>query len=494
MSEDNQASGQEPEQGKVESGSRWQELYKAEDYWAIWLGLAIIGAGLLIFLPNPPEGMKETIEKSNATMATEADTAPFRTIAWYKAGDAKKKLKATSGDLPAFLAKLTGKPHGWKKNPAESFVVNDSLAAEKKASAQKKHDAKQQEADTLFDQAEVAEDAAREASFQDNALNEEAAGAITQWRNAKSAASATSKKLKKAKAVNQVGYLALLGVAMIAIFGIGVRFMGNSVGKFALGFVFVFLIAVLSQLFAAQANLKDFGLGYALWAILFALLISNTIGTPRWVMPAVQTEYFIKTGLVLLGAEILFSKIVTIGIPGIFVAWFVTPVVLITTYIFGQKVLKIPSKTLNITISSDMSVCGVSAAIATAAAVFMIGGAIVLAHVKTKTLQDTATIIGSLLGGGLLGMYLLGFLTDKGDARAVWIGIACTILFTGWTILVQREMAPRWLSAPFDLYYTRIIGNLVMFVVGYVFGCLLPRRERALENLTVWHQDAAPLD
>ena len=133
-------------------------------------------------------------------------------------------------------------------------------------------------------------------------------------------------------------------------------------------------------------------------------------------------------------------------------------------------------------------------AIATGAAVFMVGGALVLAQMKTKTLQDTATIVGSLLGGGLLGMYLLGFLTDKGDARAVWIGIACTILFTGWTILVQRDMVPRWLSAPFDLYYTRIIGNLVMFVVGYVFGCLLPKRERALENLTVWHQDPAPLD
>jgi uncharacterized membrane protein YadS len=79
-------------------------------------------------------------------------------------------------------------------------------------------------------------------------------------------------------------------------------------------------------------------------------------------------EYFIKTGLVLLGAEVMFNKIVAIGIPGIFVAWVVTPVVLISTFIFGQKVLRIPSKTLNMVISADMSVCGTSAAIATAAA------------------------------------------------------------------------------------------------------------------------------
>src|SRR5690606_6390372 len=65
---------------------------------------------------------------------------------------------------------------------------------------------------------------------------------------------------------------------------------------------------------------------------------------------------------------ILLTKILAIGVPGIFVAWIVTPIVLVTTYWFGQKVLKIGSKTLNITVSADMSVCGVSAAVATAAA------------------------------------------------------------------------------------------------------------------------------
>ena len=49
-------------------------------------------------------------------------------------------------------------------------------------------------------------------------------------------------------------------------------------------------------------------------------------------------------------------------------AWVVTPTVWLLTYWFGQKIVKIPSKRLNATICSDMSVCGVSAAIATAAA------------------------------------------------------------------------------------------------------------------------------
>ena len=59
MSEDDQAA--EQQESTAETGSRWRELYKTEDYWAIWLGLAIIAFGLLVFLPRPPEGMNETI-------------------------------------------------------------------------------------------------------------------------------------------------------------------------------------------------------------------------------------------------------------------------------------------------------------------------------------------------------------------------------------------------------------------------------------------------
>jgi uncharacterized membrane protein YadS len=86
------------------------------------------------------------------------------------------------------------------------------------------------------------------------------------------------------------------------------------------------------------------------------------------VRPAVRTELYIKTGLVLLGAEVLLHRLVALGTAGIFVSWIVTPVVLIATYVFGQRILKIESRSLNMVISADMSVCGVSAAIATAGA------------------------------------------------------------------------------------------------------------------------------
>ncbi len=136
----------------------------------------------------------------------------------------------------------------------------------------------------------------------------------------------------------------------------------------------------------------------------------------------------------------------------------------------------------------------VAFALATASAVIMISGAIILDQVQMKTLQDAATKLASILLAGLLGMYMLGFFTTRGDSRAVGVGIVCTILFTIWTILAERGMLPDYLTVPFDLYYTGIIGNVVMFVVGFLVASLLPRRERSLHNLTVWTQDNTPLD
>lgn len=153
----------------------------------------------------------------------------------------------------------------------------------------------------------------------------------------------------------------------VCAFAIAIKSMGQSVRKFAVGFLGVFLLATLAYILTGQVVAKRYNLEYALWALMIGLVISNTIGTPQWMKPALKTELYIKTGLVIMGASVLFSRLLILGLPGICVAWIVTPIVLIGTYAFGQKILKIESKSLNMVISADMSVCGVSAAIATAA-------------------------------------------------------------------------------------------------------------------------------
>ena len=109
---------------------------------------------------------------------------------------------------------------------------------------------------------------------------------------------------------------------------------------------------------------------------------------------------------------------------------------------------------------------------------FMIAGAIYINQADTKTLQDTATILASLLGGGLLGLYLIGFFSKKGDARSAWMGIAVTMVFTLWTILDKKGWLSESLSLPFDAYYATLIANFLMFLVVYIFATVVFRAPR----------------
>lgn len=139
-------------------------------------------------------------------------------------------------------------------------------------------------------------------------------------------------------------------------------------GPFFIGYTIVFTLGVLAFVMASQETVKYYNLEYVLWALLLGLLISNTVGVPDWLKPMLMGDSIIKVALVIFGAEVLFGKLVALGPPGIYTSWLVTPIVLVTTFWFGQRILKISSPSLNMVISADMSVCGVSAAIATGAA------------------------------------------------------------------------------------------------------------------------------
>ena len=166
----------------------------------------------------------------------------------------------------------------------------------------------------------------------------------------------------------RVAGLAMLGLGLALVTALAARAMGGRFIQHQAGFFGLFGLAVLSYFLANQTGIRAAGVGYAFWAILLGLVVSNTAGVPGWLKPALRSELYIKTGLVLLGAEILFNRILTLGPPGLVVAWLVTPVVIVFMYRFGTRVLKMASPSLVIVIAVATSVCGVSAAIATAAA------------------------------------------------------------------------------------------------------------------------------
>ena len=169
--------------------------------------------------------------------------------------------------------------------------------------------------------------------------------------------------------VKPVSIPILLGMTwVVGILAAGTLLRGRSLPAVIPGACLLALLGGLAYLMAAQKVINYYNLEYPLWALLVGLIISNTIGAPKWLEPALQGEFLIKTGLVVFGAEVLFSRLLELGLPGLLTSWVVTPIVLVVTYLFGVHWLKIPSKSLCMVIAADMSVCGVSAAIATGAA------------------------------------------------------------------------------------------------------------------------------
>ena len=475
-------------------GSAWSDFWKKEDYWAIWMGFAILIVGILIFLPQSQwrQEMGKKMDASNATLKKEAAGAPFKTIAWHQASDAKRGLRGTNEAFAKQIQEFVSAPSRWLYNPVDALYRSKEVADAMNAAAKPAFDKAKGEADAALVKAKATEKAAETAGFKDTALNKKAEEAIAAWQSAEQKASSAKRKVGN-KPFNRVPYLIGFAVILALFFSIGQMVLGNKFLTFIMGFFVVFILAVLSYMGEQQETMNYWGFGFPLWAIVLGMLISNTVGTPKWLKSAAQTEYYIKTGLVLLGAEILLNKIVTIGQPGIFIAWVVTPIVLIFTYWLGQKVIKIPSKTLNITISADLSVCGVSAAIATAAAcrakkselTVAVGLSMCFAAVMMVVMPAFIKAVGMnpILGGAWIG----GTIDATGAVAAAGAFLGDKALYTAATIKMIQNILIGFTAFGVALYWTtrveRVAGEKVSwweiwhrfpkFVLGFMGASII---------------------
>ena len=169
---DEQKQGQSNEVVTEKAVSRISDLWKKEDYWAIWLGFALLLLAMIIYFPRGPEGMEGKIAAANATIEREAQRgAPFKTVATYQAEDAKKKLKATSSKAGKSVKKFTSKPHGWKTNPLDAFFMGSEQAKAKTAKGSAKYTKAANADKAALANAKSAEAAAARAGFKNEALN-----------------------------------------------------------------------------------------------------------------------------------------------------------------------------------------------------------------------------------------------------------------------------------------------------------------------------------
>ncbi len=464
--------------------SRISDLWKKEDYWAIWIGFIImIVASLIMF--GGKAGMESRIASADAIIKAES-AKPFQTIELINAKD--EKAKVTGANLPAAktLISYLKTPSKWEKSPVDSFIGHVNEAAKPAA------DEAKAAAAAALTAAQEAQKAAADASFENADLNKAAQDAIAAWQKAGKAAGDAAKKV--GANTNSLPGMVVLGVVLGLLTAIGAAFMGMNVVRYLIGFAGVWILCVFANFLGGYKPTSTYGLNGEIWSIIVGMLISNTIGTPKWIKPAVQVEYFIKIGLVLLGAEVLFNKILAIGIPGIFVAWVVTPIVLVSTYIFGQKVLKMPSKTLNIVISSDMSVCGTSAAIAAAAAcrakkeelTLSVGMSMVFTAIMMIVLPAIIRAVGmpEILGGAWIG----GTIDATGSVAAAGAFVGPKAMQVAATVKMIQNVLIGVTAFCIAIYFTtkveakeggRTVGAMEIwnrfpkFVIGFIAASII---------------------
>lgn len=291
-----------------------------------------------------------------------------------------------------------------------------------------------------------------------------------------------SDNIADALPLDLVPQLLLLGLSLALVSSIAVgtiKKSGKEMKKFLTGFPLIFVLAVLAYIFGNQASLKHYGFSDVIWALVFGLVISNVFGKPKWLVPALRTELFIKIGLVLMGAEILFNRILTLGVYGLGVAWIVTPIVIFAMYQYGIRGLKMKNKSLVATISACTSVCGVSAAIATGAAT------------KAKKEEVSMAISISLIFTVIMMIgepLLIKWLNLSEAVGGAWIG--GTVDSTGAVVVAGSMVGPlaMEIAAVVKMLQNVLIG-LVAFVFAMIFAVQEQNQLRQRPKVAeIWHR------
>ena len=171
-------------------------------------------------------------------------------------------------------------------------------------------------------------------------------------------------KVLSSKNLSIVG-LQFLYVLIVAI--IGTWLIAKPVRKNVLAFPVVYLLTIVALVIAGNAAMKALNLEAVIFSLTIGLAIGNLFQLPMWFRDAMSTELFVKIGLVLLGTGVIFSEILKAGSLGLVQALFVVLSVWYFAFWVCKK-LKVDDE-LRMMISSAVSICGVSAAIATSGAI-----------------------------------------------------------------------------------------------------------------------------
>ena len=217
--------------------------------------------------------------------------------------------------------------------------------------------------------------------------------------------------MNKVFTLDNVGHALIVFCFMFLMALIAGLFTGKKLKMIAASFPVVFFLTLLAMVVGGNKFLKDWGFETVIFSLLIGLVISNIFYIPKWLKESLSSELFVKIGLVLLGTTVLFDDLLKAGALGLIQSCVVVFTVWNFCFWLCRK-MKI-DKEMSLMLSSAVSICGVSAAVATAGAIK--GDKTKLSYVVSLVLVVAVPMI--LIMPGLA--KLMGLPEDMAGA---WIG------------------------------------------------------------------------
>jgi uncharacterized integral membrane protein (TIGR00698 family) len=304
---------------------------------------------------------------------------------------------------------------------------------------------------------------------------------------------------------NGIKYLALLGV-FLTLFTIVISFIGQKPKAFIPSFIFIFVLSTIIYAIGSWDQANRYNLEPPLLALALGLFISNVIGLPRWLDAGFRVEFYIKLGIVLLGATLPFTLIIWAGPVAILQASIVSLVTFLVIFFTARK-LGLDHR-LAAVLGAGGAVCGVSASIAVAGAVrakkehppiaisLVVFYAIILifllplvaraihlptgvagAWIGTSEFADAAGLAAAQSYGGLAGTHLgisgtaeqalASYTLIKVIGRDIWIGI--------WSFVLALIAITVWERSETNskVQVGQIWWRFPKFVIGFLIASVL---------------------
>lgn len=169
-------------------------------------------------------------------------------------------------------------------------------------------------------------------------------------------------KVTTALSKNIGGLLTLFGFFLV-VFTIAARVMGHRTANYLSGFTVLYIISVVITIFGSNKFMKDWQLETPLLALLFGMIVSNTVKLPQWFSTALRTEFYVKTGIILMGATLPFTIIMQAGPMAMLQATIVSVTTFVSIFMAATRLFGLDPR-FGACLGAGGSICGVSGSIA----------------------------------------------------------------------------------------------------------------------------------